>query len=100
MQLHPEVVLLDVQLPDATGFEVAAELALMNGSAPQVVLVSSRDASDYGDLIPACGARGFVAKGELSGAAFRPLAALEPARGRVLFRRRRSWSPRWSGRSS
>jgi len=72
-RLHPEVVLLDVQLPDATGFEVAAELALLNGSAPQVVLVSSRDASDYGDLIPACGARGFVPKGELSGAAVQAL---------------------------
>ena len=25
--LHPDVVLLDVQLPDSTGFEVAAELS-------------------------------------------------------------------------
>src|SRR4029077_851248 len=42
--LHPDVVLLDVQLPDTTGFEVAAELSSMNGSAPAIVLVSSRDA--------------------------------------------------------
>jgi DNA-binding NarL/FixJ family response regulator len=73
--LHPEVVLLDVQLPDTTGFEVAAELARSNGSGPQVVLVSSRDASDYGDLIAGSGARGFVPKGELSGAAVRALLA-------------------------
>jgi DNA-binding NarL/FixJ family response regulator len=71
--LNPDVVLLDVQLPDATGFEVAAEIALANGKEPQVVLVSSRDASDYGELIPACGARGFVPKSELSGAAVRAL---------------------------
>ena len=44
----------------------------MNGSAPAIVLVSSRDAYDYGDLI-AQSARGFVPKGELSGAAVRAL---------------------------
>src|SRR4029077_2489719 len=73
--LHPEVVLLDVQLPDTTGFEVAAALAAMNGSGPAIVLVSSRDAYDYGDLIAQSGARGFVPKGELSGAAVRALLA-------------------------
>ena len=74
-ELEPELVLLDVQLPDSTGFEIAAELADGTASAPVVVLVSSRDAGDYGDLIPACGARGFIAKGELSGAAVRALVS-------------------------
>jgi CheY-like chemotaxis protein len=73
--LHPEVVLLDVQLPDQTGFEVAAALAAMNGSGPAIVLVSCRDAYDYGALIAQYGARGFVPKGELSGAAVRALLA-------------------------
>ena len=71
LDLHPEIVLLDVQLPDSTGFEVAAELARSNGGAPAIVLVSSREASDYGDLIGGCGARGFIPKGELSGPAVR-----------------------------
>ena len=71
--LCPDVVLLDVQLPDATGFEVAAEIALANGKEPRVVLVSSRDADDYGGQIAECGACGFVPKGELSGAAVRAL---------------------------
>ncbi len=71
--LRPEVVLLDVQLPDTTGFDVVAHLAGMNGGAPAVVLVSSRDASDYGELIARSGARGFVPKGELSSAAVRAL---------------------------
>jgi DNA-binding NarL/FixJ family response regulator len=71
--LQPEVVLLDVQLPDSTGFEIAAELARSNGRGPKVVLVSSRDATDYGDLIASSGACGFVPKGELSGAAVRAL---------------------------
>jgi len=65
--LHPDVVLLDVQLPDRTGFEVAAQLT-RNGAAPSVVLVSSRDGSDYGPLVAESGASGFVPKAELSGA--------------------------------
>jgi DNA-binding NarL/FixJ family response regulator len=66
-ELHPDVVLLDVQLPDRTGFEVASQLR-GNGSAANVVLVSSRDGCDYGTLVEECGASGFVPKGELSGA--------------------------------
>jgi DNA-binding NarL/FixJ family response regulator len=66
-RLKPEVVLLDIQLPDASGFDVCAELLRANGASPAVVLVSSRDAADYGDLVAACGAAGFVPKAELSG---------------------------------
>ena len=64
---HPAVVLLDVQLPDRTGFEVAS-LLTGNGAAVNVVLVSSRDCCDYGTLVEESGASGFVPKGELSGA--------------------------------
>jgi DNA-binding NarL/FixJ family response regulator len=66
-RLQPEVVLLDVQLPDMTGFDVCA-VACHDGG-PAVVLVSSRDAADYNGLIDACGARGFIPKAELSGQA-------------------------------
>jgi DNA-binding NarL/FixJ family response regulator len=67
-ELRPEVVLLDVQLPDMDGFAVAATLAA-NGYTPTVVLTSSRDAADFGSLIADCGARGFIPKAELSGTA-------------------------------
>ena len=62
----PDAVLLDVQLPDRDGFAVAAELTAADG--PAVVLISSRDADDYGRRVAACGARGFIPKSKLSAA--------------------------------
>jgi DNA-binding NarL/FixJ family response regulator len=68
-QLGPDVLLLDVQLPDMNGFEVCEALGSQNGDAPAVILISSRDGADYGELISTSGALGFVPKAELSGAA-------------------------------
>ena len=72
MKLHPDLVLLDVQLPDLDGFQVADRLRSL-ADPPVVVLTSSRDGSDYGRCIGQCGARGFVPKAELSGAAIAAL---------------------------
>ena len=66
-ELRPQLVLLDVQLPDTDGFAVAARLTT-NGHGPAVVLTSSREAADFGPLVLESGARGFVPKAELSGA--------------------------------
>lgn len=66
--LRPDVVLLDVQLPDIDGFDVAARLTA-DADAPSVVLISSRDGSDFGPLVTRSGARGFVPKDELCGEA-------------------------------
>jgi DNA-binding NarL/FixJ family response regulator len=67
----PDAVLLDVQLPDRDGFSVATVLTAAGG--PAVVLISSREAEEYGRRIMACGARGFISKSRLSAAAFAAL---------------------------
>ena len=62
---RPHVVLLDVQLPDISGFDVAIRLAEASATS-DIVLVSSRKASAYGVLVERCGARGFIWKGDLT----------------------------------
>ena len=64
-ELRPDVVLLDVQLPDHDGFAVAAELAGLD-HPPVVVLTSSRDRRDLEPLLRLSPARGFVEKERLS----------------------------------
>jgi DNA-binding NarL/FixJ family response regulator len=71
-ELRPDLVLLDIQLPDLDGFEVSARL-VSNGGGPVVILVSSRDSEDYGSLASRSGARGFIPKAELSGEALEAL---------------------------
>ena len=73
-ELTPDVVLLDVNLPDLDGFAVAERMRAL-GTAPLIVLCSSRDAADYGDRVERSGARGFLPKAELSGDAVRELVA-------------------------
>jgi DNA-binding NarL/FixJ family response regulator len=68
---NPDVVLLDVQLPDRDGFAVAE--ALSSAGGPAVVLISTRDAEDYGRRVEDSGARGFIAKSKLTAAAFAAL---------------------------
>jgi CheY-like chemotaxis protein len=70
---QPDAVLLDVQLPDRDGFSLATAITANGG--PVVVLVSSREAEDYGPRVAASGASGFIAKRRLSAAAFAALVS-------------------------
>jgi CheY-like chemotaxis protein len=73
--LQPDVVLLDIILPDIDGFEVAAALATNGNPPPEILLTSSHDPRDFGTLIEESNARGFISKAELSPAKLRALLA-------------------------
>ncbi len=70
--LRPAFVLLDIRLPDIDGFAVAERIA-RQPEAPDVVLVSSREAVMFGARIAEAPVRGFLSKSDLSGAALRRL---------------------------
>jgi DNA-binding NarL/FixJ family response regulator len=70
--LRPDVVLLDIQLPDEDGIAVADRLARAL-DPPAIVLISSREASAYGPRLAETSARGFISKSGLSGEALASL---------------------------
>jgi DNA-binding NarL/FixJ family response regulator len=71
-ELRPDVVLLDVLLPDANGFELA-ELLTAAPAGSRVVLTSSRSATEYRAAIARSSAHAFVSKGDLTVAALTEL---------------------------
>jgi DNA-binding NarL/FixJ family response regulator len=73
-ELDPDVVLLDIQLPDIDGFQVATRLAAA-GTRGAIVLVSSRAREDLRALVEGSAARGFIPKSELSGDALEAVIA-------------------------
>jgi DNA-binding NarL/FixJ family response regulator len=75
--LQPQLVLLDVLLPDTDGFVVAATLA-ERVDRPAVVLTSSRDAADFGRRLERSPVKGFVHKDDLSGRALLELVGVLP----------------------
>jgi two-component system nitrate/nitrite response regulator NarL len=72
-RLQPELVLLDVLLPDMSGF-VVAEALTGDSHHPRVVLVSSRSASELGPALEESPAAGFLTKSELTAEALAAFA--------------------------
>ena len=71
-QLAPDVILLDIELGDESGFEVARRLAGADKPSP-VILISTHTEPEYRDLIAESPVIGFVSKVEVSAAAIRDL---------------------------
>jgi DNA-binding NarL/FixJ family response regulator len=72
--LRPDVVLLDVRLPDLDGVEASKRIGAVNGGSA-IVLTSSCDLADLPGALAESAARGFIPKSELSGKALRVLLA-------------------------
>ena len=75
--LQPELVLLDVLLPDVSGISLAHSLAELP-HPPLVVLTSSRSALDLGVTLRDAPMRGFIPKNVLTADAFSALVGREP----------------------
>jgi DNA-binding NarL/FixJ family response regulator len=73
-ELRPDIVLLDIQLPDVDGFAVAERLDAQ-GVPTAIVLTSSRSVAGYRRRLAAHPSWPFVAKSDLSGATLAAAAA-------------------------
>ena len=71
-RFSPDIVLLDIHLPGIDGFEVADRLA-RDDVVPLVILISSRNPSEFGGLVEARPWLRFLAKSQLTGSAIRGL---------------------------
>jgi DNA-binding NarL/FixJ family response regulator len=69
--LHPDLVLLDVQLPDIDGIRASKQISELNGTA--IVLISACDVTDLRRALADSPALGFISKSDLSGDALRAL---------------------------
>ena len=73
-ELGPDVILLDVRLPDLDGFAVARRIT-GRSHPPAVILISSREVNEWGPAVDDAGALGFISKADLSGPAIEELLA-------------------------
>jgi DNA-binding NarL/FixJ family response regulator len=71
--LRPDVCLVDIDLGDESGFDLARQLAEPGDHSPHVVLISAYPERDFADMIADSPAIGFVAKSELSAMRIRAL---------------------------
>jgi len=80
-EVSPDVVLVDVELADESGFDVARQLVEHVPDGPSVILVSTHAEEDLAELIDESPAIGFLPKAALSAPAIRGLLNLAEAVG-------------------
>ena len=73
--LRPDVCLVDIDLGDESGFDLARRLAEPRRPAPRVILISAYPERDFADMIADSPAVGFLPKPELSAARIRAMLA-------------------------
>jgi two-component system nitrate/nitrite response regulator NarL len=73
--LHPDVCLVDIDLGDESGFDLARQLASAENHSPRVILISAYPESDFADMIADSDAIGFLSKPDLSAARVRAILA-------------------------
>ena len=79
--LGPDAVLLDVCLPDMSGFEVTRQLIARPGAPCVIIIVTLRDSPEYQAAAAAAGAAGFLTKADVGTDLIALLDALCPAPG-------------------
>jgi two-component system, NarL family, nitrate/nitrite response regulator NarL len=78
-ELRPDVVLLDIELGEESGFEVAREIHASwptvgsSQDGPRIILISTYSEADFGRLVDASPVLGFIDKSSLSARAVREL---------------------------
>ena len=68
-ELQPEVTLVDIDLGEESGFDIAERLAAATNGRSRVILISTYAETDFADLIAASPAVGFLSKSDLSASA-------------------------------
>jgi two-component system, NarL family, nitrate/nitrite response regulator NarL len=70
-ELRPDVTLVDIDLGDEDGFELAQQLNDISAASSKVILVSTHAEEDLAHLIERSPALGFIAKTRLTAQAIR-----------------------------
>ena len=71
--LEPDVVLVDIDLGDESGFDLARRLHNAFNGQTRVLMISTHAEDDFADLIGQSPALGFISKSSLSAVAIRDM---------------------------
>ncbi len=76
-ELRPDLCIVDIDLGDESGFDLARRLAEPGGGQQRVLLISAYPEHDFSDMISDSPVLGFLAKPELSAERIRAMLATD-----------------------